>query len=254
MRKFDSDPIDFAVIGTGRFGYFWCRHLSKHYPTFAYDINPHCRRKVERFAKWATLDECLTKKYIFLTIPIHSMKEFLIHNNQKFKEGSVVIDCASVKVPVLTWFKDHLPAKVYYVASHPLFGPDSARNKLKDNVIMVMPGQVPLGKYQFLVNFFEQNLGLQIYNLTADEHDELMAFNLNLVHFLGRALNDLGITKLPLMMSSLGKLNDIVKVVMNDTTELFLDFYKYNPYATQVKDQWLKSFQKINDQIGKGLS
>jgi prephenate dehydrogenase len=254
MRKIETEVVDFAVIGTGRFGYFWCRHLSKHYPTFAYDIDPGCRKKVERFAYWASLEECLTKKYIFLTIPIHSIKDFLIQNHQRFKEGSVIIDCASVKVPVLSWFKDHLPPNVFYVASHPRFGPESARNKLSDNVIMVMPGQVPLRKYQILVNFFEKNLGLQIYNLTADEHDELMAFNLNLVHFLGRALDDLGITKIPIMMSSLSKLNDIVRVVMNDTTELFLDFYKYNPYASKVKDQWLKSFQKINDQIGKGLS
>lgn len=254
MKKIESEPVDFAVIGTGRFGHFWCRHLSKFYPTFAYDINPGCKKKVERFASWASLDECLTKKYIFLTIPIHSIEEFIEQNRDKIKKGSVLIDCASVKVPVLGWFKDHLPEDVYYIASHPLFGPDSARNKLRDNLIMIMPGKVPLNKYQLLVRFFEEDLGLNIYNITADEHDELMAFNLNLVHFLGRALDDLGITKLPIMMSSLSKLNDIVKVVMNDTTELFLDFYKYNPYATRVKEQWLNSFKKINDQIGEGLS
>jgi prephenate dehydrogenase len=220
-----SDPIDFSVIGTGRFGHFWCRHLSKFHPTYAFDINPDCRKKVERFAIWDSLENCLTKKYIFLTIPIHSLKDFLRDNKKSFKKESVLIDCASVKVPVLGWFEDHLPEDVYYIASHPLFGPDSAKN----------------------------NLGLHIYNLTADEHDELMADNLNLVHFLGRALDDLGITKLPIMMSSLSKLNDIVKVVMNDTTELFLDFYKYNPYSGKVKEQWLKSFEKINDQIGKEL-
>jgi prephenate dehydrogenase len=253
MKNKDSDQIDFAVIGTGRFGHFWCRHLSKYYPTYAFDINLECKKKIERFANWASLEECLTKKYIFLTIPIHRINDFLKQNRQKFKKGSVLIDCASVKVPVLSWFQDNLPNDVFYIASHPLFGPDSARNKLRDNLIMIMPGKVPFKKYHTLVSFFEEDLGLNIYNLTADEHDELMAFNLNLVHFLGRALDDLGITKLPIMMSSLSKLNDIVKVVMNDTTELFLDFYKYNPYATQVKEQWLNSFKKINDQIGKGL-
>ena len=249
-----SDPVEFSVIGTGRFGHFWCRHLSKEYPTYAFDVNPDCRKKVERFANWESLETCLTKKYIFLTIPIHSLENFLRENKKRFKKGTVLIDCASVKVPVLGWFEDHIPDDVYYIASHPLFGPDSARNKLRDNVIMIMPGKVPLNDYQTLINFFVENLGLQIYNLSADEHDELMAYNLNLVHFLGRALNDLGITKLPIMMSSLTKLNDIVKVVMNDTTELFLDFYKYNPYSGKVKDQWLKSFKKINDQIGKELS
>ena len=254
MKKMKSDSIEFSVIGTGRFGHFWCRHLSKYYTTFAYDINLDCRKRVDRFAIWDSLENCLTKKFIFLTIPIHSIKDFLIENKQKFQKGSVLIDCASVKVPVMSWFDDHLPSDVYYIASHPLFGPDSAKNKLQDNIIMVMPGKVPLKEYQTLIGFFAEKLGLQIYNLTAHEHDELMAYNLNLVHFLGRALDDLGITKLPLMMSSLSKLNDIVTVVMNDTTELFLDFYKFNPYAGKVKDQWLKSFAKINRQIGKELS
>jgi prephenate dehydrogenase len=252
MKK--SDPIEFAVIGTGRFGLFWCRHLSKYHPTYAFDVNPECQKKVEKFANWDSLESCLSKKYVFLTIPIHSLKEFLIANKMSFKKGTVLIDCASVKVPVLGWFEDHLPEDVYYIATHPLFGPDSAKNKLRDNVIMVMPGKVPLNEYQTIVRFFMENLGLDIYNLSADEHDELMVYNLNLVHFLGRALNDLGITKVPVMMSSLTKLNDIVKVVMNDTTELFLDFYKYNPYSGKVKEQWLNSFKKINDQIGKGLS
>jgi prephenate dehydrogenase len=209
-----SDLIEFSVIGTGRFGHFWCRHLSKYHPTFAYDINPNCRKKVERFAIWDSLENCLTKKYIFLTIPIHSLKDFLRDNKQNFKKESVLVDCASVKVPVLDWFKNNLPEDVYYIASHPLFGPDSAKNKLRDNVMMLMPGRVPLKVYQILVRFFREILGLHIYNLTADEHDELMAYNLNLVHFLGRALDDLGITKIPIMMSSLSKLNDIVEVVI----------------------------------------
>ena len=250
----NTEPIDFSVIGTGRFGHFWCRHLSKHYPTFAYDINPKCKSNLGRIAKWDSLENCLTKKYIFLTIPIHSLKDFLIDNQYSFKKNTVLIDCASVKVPVLGWFKDHLPEQVYYIASHPLFGPDSAFKNLHDKEIMLLPGKVPLKEYKFLADFFVKNLGLRIQNMTASEHDELMAYNLNLVHFLGRALDDLGITKLPVMMSSLDKLNEIVKVVMNDTKDLFLDFYRYNPYADQVKEKWLKSFKKINDQISKGLS
>ena len=76
-----------------------------------------------------------------------------------------------------------------------------------------------------------------------------MAYNLNLVHHLGRALNDLGITRLPLMMFGLEKLNEIVNVVMNDTQELFNDFYKYNPYSDKLYENWQRSFDKIFDQL-----
>ena len=75
-----------------------------------------------------------------------------------------------------------------------------------------------------MVYLFSNKLGLHVYNMSARQHDELMAYNLNLVHYLGRALNDLGIARLPLLMSGLDKLNEIVSVVMNDSEELFFDY------------------------------
>jgi prephenate dehydrogenase len=241
-----NNKIEVAVIGAGRFGSFWGRHLSKYYPTCFYDTDPDKEVTIKRFAEWQTLETCLQKKYIFLTIPIGKLESFLKQNAVDIKPSSVVIDCASVKAPVIHWFEKYLPGDVYFVAAHPLFGPDSARLRLNDHLMVLLPGHVPFSDYRFLVRFFSEKLKLQVYNMTAEEHDELMAYNLNLVHHLGRALHDLGISRLPLMMSGLEKLNEIVSVVMNDTQELFTDFYKYNRYAGQVLAEWEKSFQKIS--------
>ena len=247
MRK--SDDIEFSIIGAGRFGQFWGKRISKYYPTYFYDINPEQKKKIVKFAHWDSLENCLEKKFIFLTVPIGKMKEFLKNNANKFKSGSVMIDCASVKVPVLNWLSNYLPQDINYVASHPLFGPDSARNKLRDHIMVLMPGRVTYKDYRFLVQFFTISLELHVYNLTAEDHDKLMAYNLNLVHHLGRALNDLGITRLQLMMSGMEKLNEIVNVVMHDTQELFNDFYKYNPYSKKLYKNWQRSFDRIFDQL-----
>jgi len=51
------------------------------------------------------------------------------------------------------------------------------------------------------------------------------------------------------MMSGLKQLNEIVSVVMNDTQELFSDFYKYNSHAGQVLSEWQKSFDKITGRL-----
>jgi prephenate dehydrogenase len=245
----EKNKTEFAVIGAGRFGQFWARQLSRYYPVSIFDLDHSKEHQIKRFAAWQPLEICLQKKYIFMTIPIGRLQEFLIQNSQKIKAGSVVIDCASVKVPVIKWFKSYLPQDVYYVASHPLFGPDSARLKLRGHLMVMLPGQVPYREYQFLVKLLTKKLGLQIYNMTAEEHDDLMAYNLNLVHHLGRTLHDLGISRLPLMMSGLTKLNEIVSVVMNDTDELFHDFYKYNPYAGGLMQKWAKSYERISRSI-----
>jgi hypothetical protein len=71
-----------------------------------------------------------------------------------------------------------------------------------------------------------------------------MAYNLSLVHHLGRALNDLGVSKLPLRMAGLKKLDEISQMVMNDSVELFKDFYRFNPYSAKLRDNFLILFNK----------
>ena len=43
-------------------------------------------------------------------------------------------------------------------------------------------------------------------------------------------------------MAGLEKLNHISEVVMNDSDELFHDFYKYNTFAKCIKNKFIDSF------------
>lgn len=242
MKKNDHE---FAVIGTGRFGTFWARHLSGYYPVSVYDMNEGRKDIVAEFATWDSLDRCLGKKYIFLTIPIRQIVTFLHENKKKFSPGSVVIDCASIKEPVIQWMEKELPENVFYIASHPLFGPDSARGGLKDHIITLIPGRVPYEMYNFLVRFFRDQLQLRVENMAAEEHDRLMAYNLSLIHHLGRTFDGMQISRIPLMMDSLGKLNSITRVVMNDSEELFRDFYTFNRFSEEVRQSFQENFSKI---------
>ncbi len=239
-----TKPIEFSIIGAGRFGIFWGNHLAAYYPTNFYDCNPKVIQKLSPAAKWQTLNQCLHKDYIFLTLPIGQIPVFLKNHANQIKKGSVVIDCASVKLPILAWFEKYIPAGVYYIASHPLFGPDSARSGLQDHLLALMPGCVPLEHYNFLVQLFTRKLHLNVLSMSADEHDRLMAFNLSLVHHLGRTLNELGISKLPLRMAGMKKLSEISQIVMNDSEELFRDFYKFNHYSAKLRDNFLLVFAK----------
>jgi prephenate dehydrogenase len=239
-----TGPIEFSIIGAGRFGLFWGKHLALHYPTSFYDCRPPQIPELKAPARWQTLKQCLHKDYIFLTLPIGQLPVFLENHADQIKKGSVVIDCASVKTPVLTWFERYISPDVFYAASHPLFGPDSARLGLQDHLLALIPGRIPLQRYNFLVQFFTGKLGLNVLSMSADEHDRLMAYNLSLVHHLGRTLHDLGISKLPLRMASMKKLSEISQVVMNDSTELFMDFYRFNPYSAKIRDYFLSIFAK----------
>lgn len=239
-------PIEFSIVGSGRFGTFWGTHLSRFYQTSFYDINPDAQEKIAPHGAWASLEESLSKDFIFLTIPIRRLAGFLKENGSLFRPGSVVIDCASVKMAVVDWFEQYLPDNVFYAASHPLFGPDSARHGLAGQSITLQPIRIPFQRYQVLVDLFSEKMELQVLNMPAHEHDRLMAWNLSLIHHLGRTFHAMQISKTPLMMYNLSHMNRIARIAANDTEELFQDFYLFNPYAEMIRDRFLKSFNRIS--------
>lgn len=242
----NNDHIEFSIIGVGRFGAFFGSHLSRHFPVSFFDVNPSRQEYVTNLGKWMPLKDCLTKDYILLTIPIRKMEDFIKENSSRIKPGSVLIDCASVKLAVQEWFHQYLPGQVFFASCHPLFGPDSVRHELKGQKITLQPGRIPYSKYRFLVEMMTEKLKLEVLNITAEEHDKLMAFNLSLIHHLGRTFNDLHIYKLSLMMAGLKKISEISDVVMNDSTELFHDFYHFNPYASEVENKFLEIFKNLS--------
>ncbi len=244
----NQPPFAAAIIGCGRFGAFWGKHLSQHVPVSFYDVDKSRRSEVEAYGEWTSLKNCLQKDVVFLTIPIRHMHAFLQKHATDFADGSIVIDCASVKIAVVRWFRETLPASVFYVASHPLFGPDSGAAGIQGQKITLSPGRIPFRHYRALVALFDK-MGLLVLSMNAEEHDKLMAFNLSLIHHLGRTFHDMQIDKLSLVMANLDKMNWIARVAANDSLELFQDFYRYNPYAEVVRDHFLANFHKISSRI-----
>ncbi len=242
-----ANSIEISIIGCGRFGSFWGKHISRFYKTSFYDLDESRKERVEPHGDWLPLEECLAKDYIFLTIPIRQMPIFLKENSALFRPGSIVVDCASVKMAVVDWFEQYLPDTVFYAASHPLFGPDSAKDGLQGQAITLQPVRIPFRNYNLLVKLFSEKMALQVLNISAHEHDRLMAWNLSLIHHLGRTFYGMQIAKLPLMMYNLSHMNRIARIAANDTEELFQDFYLFNPFAEMVRDQFLESFNRISE-------
>ncbi len=240
-----KEPGEFAIIGAGRFGCFWGEHLSRHFPVWVYDVDADRREAAETFGAWAPLLECLRKDVVILTIPIRSIHGFLKEHARRIPPGTVVMDCASVKSVVLEWLEELLPSDVHYLATHPLFGPDSAARGLAGHTLAMMPGRIPDHLIEFFTRFFSRTLKLNLLTIPAEEHDRLMAYNLSLMHHLGRALHEMGIEELPLKMASMQHAQFIARVAINDSQELFEDFCRFNPYAGEVRETFLQAFERV---------
>ncbi len=233
-----------AIIGFGRFGSFWAKELSDFFEIKIYDANEKASKREINFAEFVPLETALQSDYIYLTIPIREIENFLVNYANIIAKNSVVIDAASIKSPVVKWFEKYLRNKNEFMFTHPLFGPDSGANGLSGLSIAVQPGEITYSKYSIMIDVFER-MKLNVLALSADEHDYLMAYNLNLIHLLGRALAGMGISKIPLKMNALTYLNGMSRYVVNDSRTLFEDFFRYNPYAEKIKKDLTENLNKV---------
>ena len=245
----NNTDVKIALIGMGRFGQFWAQHIARHFPVYCFDKNKNRLQEAEAYAIPDSLENCLQKHYVFLTLPIHVIPDFLKSNRKKLQAGTVIIDCASVKEIILEWFRLYIPPDVSYAASHPLFGPDSAQGGLKGHAVALIPGRIPFNHYHFLVELFKKKLELTVLNMTAAEHDRMMAYNLSLMHHIGRTFDRMKISCIPLLMSNLQKIKNMTEIIMRDTDELFEDFYNLNQYADEIRDDFISHFQNIGDRL-----
>ena len=233
-----------SVIGQGRFGRFWAEQLGKVADVFVFDVDSARAESSAHFAVPVTLDEALTKDYIVLTIPIREIKNFISANADKISVKSILVDSASVKSVVVEWYEKYLPKDIDYIFSHPLFGPDSGSKGLAGLSITLFPGKVNYGKYKVFVNLMEQ-LQLNILTLSPEEHDFQMAYNLNLIHLLGRALDKMNIASIPLKMNALTYLNRMSHYVVNDSQILFEDFFAFNPFAEKIISDLQRELENV---------
>jgi len=81
-----------------------------------------------------------------------------------------------------------LPKHESILGTHPLFGPDSAKNNLKRKNIIICPVRISKSKLDKISNLLSP-YGLNIIVMSPTEHDKLMASTLFVTQFTGRGLN-----------------------------------------------------------------
>ena len=140
------------------------------------------------------------------------------------------------------------PEKVSILATHPIFGPDSASDSLKDHKIFLSPIRIAQKRYQKIKSYLASK-ELVLIESTPEDHDEQIAVSLSLTHYIGRALSEFGAAPLGIDSEGYKRLLHILEVVENDTWQLFYDMHQFNPYAKEKRRDFLKAMQNINDKL-----
>ena len=221
-----------GIIGYGAFG--------KHIETLLHKFAPAVKVKVfsRRYEpdgdKFYTAEETCTADAVVFCCSISNfeseLKELLPH----VPEGTVIVDVATVKKHTSDLLKQ-LAGERPFISTHPMFGPESFKKTNGDVSgfrIVVTEKVIPDNSYQQLREFLS-SCGFVVIEMTADEHDKLLADTLFLTHYIGQTMQTAGFMRTNIDTVSFQSLMNAVESVAHDG-KLFMDVYNYNPYCEEA--------------------
>ena len=174
----EENTMRILILGAGKMGSFFTDVLSFKHETAVFDVNPQKLRFMYNCYRFTDVKEIAELKPE-LVINAATVKYTLDAFNQVLPvlpKDCIISDIASVKTGLKEFYET---SGFRYVSTHPMFGPTFANlDKLStENAIIISEGDY-MGKIFFKDLY--QNLGLNIFEYTFDEHDETVAYSLSI--------------------------------------------------------------------------
>ena len=238
-----------GLIGLGRFGELLYRQLSRKVLVEVHD--PGQSRKAEHNdIPFIDLPQVCTNELVILAVPISAIPKAGKEIARTLAPATTVMDVCAVKKYPLQILDQQLPGGVHLLGSHPLFGPDSVQNSLQDHLMILTPYRIPVAKLEEYKKFWI-DFGLKIIEMTAEEHDRLMAWSLALTHFLGRGLNHLPLPDTQIATRDFQNLIQLTRKINRDTWELFEDMHRFNPYTREMRKLLVETMISLKEKLDR---
>lgn len=233
-----------GIFGLGAFGrVVMMRHLAPHFDIKVFDPSPEAATyAAEKGIVMASLAEVAAQDIVILGAPIPKMADLIAAVAPHIKAGALVLDVCSVKVKPALWMKLGIPEHADIVATHPLFGPQSAPEIIKGQRIAVC--NVRGNRADGVIAFLRDVLELNVLVTTPEEHDFEVAHIQGLTHMIARILVEMEPLPRTMTTKSFDVLMNAVDIVKYNSLELFLSIERDNPFAADVHQ---KFFRKVED-------
>lgn len=240
-----------GIIGFGRFGKLASHYLAEDFEVFVYNRADKSSEINATGARAASLETVCRQDIVIPCVPISILRNFLKDIARLIKPDALVIDVCSVKEYPIRWMKQILPTTASILATHPMFGPDSAADSLAERKICLCKVRISETQYRDIKSYLEAK-GLVVIEATAEEHDRQIATSLALTHLIGRTLSKYGARRLDIDTEGYKRLLHILGVVERDTWQLFLDMHRYNPYAREKRIEFMEIMKDIHARLEEG--
>lgn len=233
-----------SVVGSGSFGTLVLDALAPFCQVKAYDEDRAASGKTRHTVVLDPKAAAHADVVIF-AVPVQRLEASLRAFAPHLRPGTLVVDVCSVKLEPIALLLDCLPEHCDILATHPLFGPQSARTGLRGSRLAFVP--VRGGSYHRLAAFLRSRLGLKIIRTTADDHDRGMAYVQGLTHLLARVVLSMDPPPTPLTTRTYELMREMCSLVGNDSPELVDAILSLNPYAGEVLDRFADTARRLRD-------
>ena len=123
-----ADKLQVSIVGLGMIGIsagLALRRYQDRVTVIAHDLSPEASSLAKRMGavdrtEWNLISAVVKADRVILALPVHELRDTLAAIGPELKAGSVVMDTAEVKVPVIQWAAELLPEGVHFVGGHPI--------------------------------------------------------------------------------------------------------------------------------------
>lgn len=225
------------IIGFGRFGQLFAEIAKAEFVVQIVEIDTNLRELAQKNGfETVTLNDISHADVICLAVPISKIEETIKSIQPYVKDTQLIMDVCSVKVYPADLMKKYLPNS-QTLATHPLFGPDSAKGGLPGLKLVLCPLNVSEHNLSFWNNFWSSK-GVEVIVTTPEKHDEESIYSQGFTYTVARIINNMRIPELTFTTKSFEAIKRVADLSAKDSNQLFHDMLFYNPYFKLMKEQF----------------
>ncbi|WP_404405483.1 prephenate dehydrogenase/arogenate dehydrogenase family protein [Pelagibacterium halotolerans] len=235
----EDSNITIGIIGFGAFGQLIARHVAPLFRMLAFDPAPDVAAIAQHFGVVpASLEAVASCPVVVLAMPVERLESVVEAIAPHIQRGALVLDVGSVKAGPARIMQTRLPGYADIVATHPLFGPQSAREGIAGLKIAVCAvrgsGHLRVGA------FLRRHLRLTVIMTTPEDHDREAATVQGLTHLIAKVLVEMEPLPTRMTTRSFDLLLQAVEMVRHDAPEVFTAIERANPYAAGVRKRFFE--------------
>lgn len=232
-----------GFVGYGAFARLAARHLAPHFQLRAFDPATPASGRDDAGVRFGDIATIAQSDAVLFATPVETLEAAIDAVAPHLRAGSLVLDVGSVKVAPAEIMLRKLPAHVDIVATHPLFGPQSARNGLQGLKIALCPLR---GERTQCVADFLKSLGLEVIITDPEAHDREAAVVQGLTHLIAKVMVQMEPLPTQFTTTSYDLLMQAVAIVRHDPPAVFEAIERDNPYAAEIRARFIAMAQELD--------